>query len=370
MIRPLPTLLIGILLALPAPALVIDSLAANNTPPPPADDPGFDNAGRLGVLTGIYLGYGWVITAKHAPLVDVIFGGVIHTLVPGSGIVIAHDVSNDADLRIFQITPWLDRPPLRIRSDPLPDPATNTTDVVMIGFGAHAGDPISVFPPPNRDDGYLWSTVGKTIRWGTNVIESLEFVSSANTQSFTTEFDQGLPTPHECQVANGDSGGAVFVKNAGNGDVWELAGIMFGREIDPSQPINSAIYTNLTYAADLSYPDYRDQIVPVVYPACFPDCPPCNDSVDNDGDGFIDAGSDPGCRDPDWFTEAPECDDGVDNDGDGFIDLLDPTCGNAWQMSEAPNSGCGLGAELGLIAVPLLYLRRRRQRGPSKTGSR
>ncbi len=56
MIRPLPTLLIGILLALPAPALVIDSLAANGTPP--ADDPGFDNAGRLGVETGIYLGYG------------------------------------------------------------------------------------------------------------------------------------------------------------------------------------------------------------------------------------------------------------------------------------------------------------------------
>ncbi len=53
MIRPLPTLLIGILLALPAPALVIDSLAANGTPP--ADDPGFDNAGRLGVETGIDL---------------------------------------------------------------------------------------------------------------------------------------------------------------------------------------------------------------------------------------------------------------------------------------------------------------------------
>ncbi len=368
MIRPLPTLLIGVLLALPAPALVIDSLALNSTPP--ADDPGFDNAGRLGVETGIYLGYGWVITAKHVPLGDVIFNGVTHTLVPGSDIVIAHDFSNDADLRIFQITPWLDRPPLRIRSDPLPDPATNTTDVVMIGFGAHAGDPISVFPPPNQDDGYLWSTVGKTIRWGTNRIKSLLFVSSANTQSFTTEFDQGLPTPHECQAANGDSGGAVFVKNAGNADVWELAGIMFAREQSASQPINSAVYTNRTFAADLSYPDYRDQIVPVVYPACFPDCPPCNDGVDNDGDGFIDAGSDPGCRDPDWFTEAPECDDGVDNDGDGLIDLLDPTCGNAWQVSEAPNSGCGLGAELALIAVPLLYLRRQRQRGPSKTGSR
>ncbi len=258
-IRPLPTLLIGVLLALPAPALVIDSLAANSTPP--ADDPGFDNVGRRNVSTGVYLGYGWVITAKHVPLGDVIFDGVTHTFVPGSEIAIAHDASNDADLRIFQITPWPDLPPLRIRSDPLPDPATNTTDVVMIGFGAHAGDPISVFPPPTQDDGYLWSTAGKSIRWGTNVIESLEFVSSANTQSFTTEFDQGLPTPHECQVANGDSGGAVFVKNAG---VWELAGIMYART--GSVP-SAAIYADKTFAADLSHPDYRDQIVSVVFPA-------------------------------------------------------------------------------------------------------
>ncbi len=361
MIRPLPSLLIAILLALPAPALVIDSLAVNATPP--ADDPGFDNVGRLGVLTGVYLGYGWVITARHVPVGDLVLGVVTHALVPGSEIAIAHDLSNDADLRIFRITPWPDLPPLRIRSD-----AIVTTDVVMIGFGFGAGDPISVFPPPVRDDGYLWLPSPKIIRWGTNEIESLLFVSSASTQSFATEFDPELPTPHECQAANGDSGGAVFVKN--DAGVWELAGIMFARETSEEQPFNSAVYTNQTFAADLSHPDYRNQIVPVVYPACFPDCPPCSDGVDNDGDGFIDAGSDPGCRDADWFAEAPACDDGVDNDGDGFIDILDPTCGNAWQASEAPNSGCGLGAELALFAVPLLYLRRRRQRGPSKTGSR
>jgi len=260
-IRPLPTLLIGILLPLPAPALVIDSLALNSTPP--ADDPGFDNVGRRGVETGVYLGHGWVITAKHVPVGDVIFDGVTHALVPGSEIAIAHDSSNDADLRIFQITPWPDLPPLRIRSDPLPDPATNTTDVVMIGFGWAAGDPISVFPPPNRDDGYLWGTP-KIIRWGTNQIESLLFVSSSSTQSFATEFDRDFPTPHECQAANGDSGGAVFVKNAG---VWELAGIMFGREQSARQPSRSAVYTNRTFAADLSHPDYRDQIVSVVFPA-------------------------------------------------------------------------------------------------------
>ncbi|MEE8475125.1 MAG: hypothetical protein V3T01_07235 [Myxococcota bacterium] len=362
MIRPLPTLLIALLLALPAPALVIDSLALNRDPP--ADDPGFGNVGRRGVETAVYLGYGWVITAKHVPVGDVSFDGLtFYDLVPGSEIEIAHNMSNDADLRIYQITPWPDLPPLRIRSDPLPDPGTVTTDVLMIGFGFQAGTPISVFPPPNQDDGYLWGTP-KVIRWATNQITSLLFFSESNTESFATIFDAGLPTPHEGQVANGDSGGAVFVKNAG---IWELAGIIHSRDLDASQPFNSAVYTNQSFSADLSYPDYRNQIVPVVHPVCFPDCPPCNDGFDNDGDGFIDAGSDPGCRDLDWFSEAPECDDGVDNDGDGLIDILDSTCGNAWQPSESPNSSCGLGAELAWIAVPLLYLRRRRQRVRSKT---
>ncbi len=258
MIRPLPTLLIGILLALPAPALVIDSLALNSTPP--ADDPGFDNVGRRGVETGVYLGHGWVITAKHVPVGDVIFGGVTHALVPGSEIAIAHDVSNEADLRIFRITPWPDLPPLRIRSDPLPDPAIVTTDVVMIGFGWAAGDPITVHPKPPNPDGYSWGSP-KIIRWGTNEIESLLFVSSSSTQSFATEFNRNFPTPHECQAANGDSGGAVFVKNAG---VWELAGIMFGRR---GSVLRAAIYADKTFAADLSHPNYRDQIVSVVFPA-------------------------------------------------------------------------------------------------------
>jgi len=50
------------------------------------------------------------------------------------------------------------------------------------------------------------------------------------------------------------------------------------------------------------------------------DCPPCDDGLDNDGDGWVDVLTDPGCHDETWPFEDPECDDGIDNDGDGAVD--------------------------------------------------
>ena len=362
---------LGLLLALPASALVIASQAANDGPP--ADDPGFDNVGALSVFSGVYLGYGWVITARHVGLHDAVFGGVTYPQVPGSEVIIEHDASNDADLRMYQVDPWPDLPPLVIRADLIPDPGTTTTDVVMVGKGWAAGAPVINQSGPGNDCagsppspcGFFWNLVGppyQSMRWATNRIQALEldFTFPGNpytTDSIATEFDRSLPTPHEAQVANGDSGAAVFIKNAGS---WELAGILHSREEFGAQPASTAVYGNRSLAADLSL--YRDQIAPIVYPTCFPDCGPCNNSVDDDGDGFIDDGDDPGCRNLDWHTESPECDDGIDNDDDGAIDTVDTTCGNAWQISETPTSRCGTGAELALILPPLLLLRRRLRR--------
>jgi hypothetical protein len=67
----------------------------------------------------------------------------------------------------------------------------------------------------------------------------------------------------------------------------------------------------------------------------------CSDGVDNDGDGYTDYPSDPGCQsttDTDE-TDAPaqtyQCSDGVDNDGDGSIDYpLDPGCVSPTDTSE------------------------------------
>ena len=56
-----------------------------------------------------------------------------------------------------------------------------------------------------------------------------------------------------------------------------------------------------------------------------PEFAACQDSIDNDGDGFTDfVGGDPGCADSEDLSEKDPtlaCDDGADNDGDGRIDF-------------------------------------------------
>jgi hypothetical protein len=58
--------------------------------------------------------------------------------------------------------------------------------------------------------------------------------------------------------------------------------------------------------------------------------PECGDGVDNDCDGRIDFGVDPGCSSSEDDDEhgTTECDDGLDNDEDGQTDfqIASPTC--------------------------------------------
>lgn len=76
--------------------------------------------------------------------------------------------------------------------------------------------------------------------------------------------------------------------------------------------------------------------------------PQCSDLGDNDGDGSIDFGPDPGCSSPSDDDERNACTDGIDNDGDGKVDFdstnwpgpgpwpgKDPGCSSPQDNSEA-----------------------------------
>lgn len=121
----------------------------------------------------------------------------------------------------------------------------------------------------------------------------------------------------------------------------------------------------------------------------------CDDGIDNDGDGRTDfdpltfffpgdqdtlpqGTGDPGCKDPTWSTESPKCQDGIDNDADGTMDYdaglsrngsphpagPDELCvGKPYRNCEKLHCiACGLGAELTLLLVPLIWLGPRRWR--------
>ncbi|MCG8590296.1 MAG: hypothetical protein MJE66_13475 [Proteobacteria bacterium] len=90
----------------------------------------------------------------------------------------------------------------------------------------------------------------------------------------------------------------------------------------------------------------------------------CNDGIDNDGDGLMDA-ADPACLDTALNIENPQCSDGVDNDGDGGVDAGDVHCAGPADNRELRTAGCGLGFEAGLALLPLLALRRWRRRDGS-----
>lgn len=236
-------------------AVLIDSGDGTGNTTAPSSDPVWDIVGERGSsLSAVYLGDGWVLTANHVGSGPVTFDETTYSALPGTDYRLTNGDGSVADLRVFAIAPpFPDLPAIAISQS---TPALGTNAILM-GNGRNRGNITSWDPngppPPAPIGGYTWGS-GHSLRWGTNQIDEIPAGRIRGTVSLTTLFDAGATT-HEASGVNGDSGGALFVNNAG---LWELAGILFAISPFTEQPANTSLYGNATHAADLSY--YRNEI--------------------------------------------------------------------------------------------------------------
>ena len=233
----------------------------------------FNNVGPLNVASGVYLGHGVVLTAAHVGAGTFFVNGHPYSAVPGSAVQLVDPVDNQpTDLLLFRINPNPTLPALPALNIAASTPSVGT-QVVLAGNGRNRaagetfydvnGNTWTELPDATGAErsGYKYAP-GATVRWGNNVTEDATLVGKpagatfeqdfgfGKVRVFLTDFDNVL---NEGQGAGGDSGGAVF-DTAGN-----LVGIMQTIGTFEDQPANTAIFGNVTYAADLSY--YRSQIV-------------------------------------------------------------------------------------------------------------
>ena len=237
-------------------AVLIESGDGTGNTTAPSPDPGWSNVGERSLWAAVYLGDGWVLTAHHVGAGPVILDGVTYPYLPSLVTRIQNGDSSNADLLVFGLAP---------PHPPLPDLILASTApsvgeaVILIGNGLVRGaatswQPNSPFPP--TIEGYEWG-VTRAIRWGTNEITAPPMSANFNTTAISTDFDEGA-TPHESQAVNGDSGGALFVENAGS---WELAGMLYAIDAYVGQPAFTSLYGNRTYSVDIAH--YRDAILDV-----------------------------------------------------------------------------------------------------------
>lgn len=267
----LPILLWGFLPGA-APAVVISTGDGSGNTSAPADDPGFANVGvSSNALSGVYLGYGWVLTAAHVgDVTSFSFGGVLYPTVPGSRQQISKDGS-PADLAMIELeAPWPPLPDVVLPSAPI----AVSEPAILVGNGWNREATATCWNsswmelncPGGVYEGFKRQG-SRTMRWGRNRVDAVD-LDTGSTRTFGMVFDEAGEVD-EGQVVAGDSGGASFVKRSGT---WELVGShAFMGGVPTGQPADSVIFTNSTLDVDVHH--YRDEIEALLLPPIIPSLP-------------------------------------------------------------------------------------------------
>ena len=183
---------------------------ANTTAPNDPAASGWNYEGLFGGFLGTPIAPHFFLSAAHIGAAGnpFVYNGAPYTLVTNF---------NDpySDLNIWQVAETFPTfAPLYTKQD------EKGLRLVAIGRGTQRGDGIFL----NGDlRGWGWGTGDGRERWGENLVSDIVNFSSGPDDAIYATFDQnGLPD--ECHFPSGDSGGAVFIQDAGT---WKLAGINY-----------------------------------------------------------------------------------------------------------------------------------------------
>ena len=188
---------------------------ANTTPPGgELEGSGWQYQGAFGGFQGTPIAPQFFATAKHigAPGSVFSYGGTNYAL--------ARQYADPAsDLAIWKVDGVFPTfAPLYSKADEV------GKHLVVIGRGRERGPAASVDGAPR---GWEWGTWSTTQRWGENIVSGAFRNSNPSDPLIYATFDEdGLPS--EAHLAEGDSGGAVYIKDGGT---WKLAGINYSVDL-------------------------------------------------------------------------------------------------------------------------------------------
>jgi hypothetical protein len=217
----------------------------------PPEDPGWKNVGRRGSTSAVYLGSGWILTARHSGIGPVHFDGEKHRPVADSMVWLDDPGGSKADLILFRVEPEPELPALRLRHG---TPSAGAR-AMLVGYGSGRGRALEW----SGFQGFRFTPAGRR-RWGLNTVNPgrVDVPGPNKTRTHCFQLDFTANGVDEAAAGAGDSGGAVFVRGPRE---WYLAGVMISVARLPGQAGDLALYGNVTNVADLSL--YTPQIIDV-----------------------------------------------------------------------------------------------------------